>query len=61
VRISVHIDLAPEDTWTMPTTEAADAVLKALGGDETKDFCEVLAHASGNAGTLPPPPVAPAV
>ena len=44
----------------MTATEAADAVLKALGGDEAKDRCIVLAtlNAGGEAGA--PPPTAPA-
>jgi hypothetical protein len=57
MQIHVHIDLAPGDEYTMTSNEAAEAVLKALGADESKDHCDVTAVASGSAGTAPAVPV----
>jgi hypothetical protein len=57
MQVAVNITLGPGEAanWTMTLDEVADAVLKALGGDETKDY--VTAHVNnpspGTAGTPP--------
>ena len=58
--ISVNISLAKGEApnWTMSLDEVADAVLKAVGGDEAIDHCTVTMRVSepGSAGTPAGPP-----
>ena len=66
MQVTVNISIVEEDEFSLTLSEAADAVLKALGGDEAKDLCRV--SVMGNAaigpqanpvmmpGMAPPPP-----
>jgi len=60
MNVSVSINLMEGDEWTLTPNEAADAILKALGGDEKKDMVSVNVSGSGTAGStgLPPTPMA---
>jgi len=60
MQVTTTIQLSRGDTFDLTSDEAADAVLKALGGDEDKDGCviNILAESEqGQAGTVPSPPV----
>jgi hypothetical protein len=58
MQIHATVTVDSDDDWTLSVTEAADAILKALGGDENKDHCVVYVNTTGSVGT-PPPPAAP--
>ena len=64
MNISVNILLAEGEEMTKTTTEVAEDVLLAVGGDSDTDFVQVTlqhAHPPGYAGTqpVPPPPEEP--
>jgi hypothetical protein len=58
MQIWVNIQLAEGDVMQETSAEIADGVLRAVGGDETKDFCSVtISHplpTPGSVGTPPP-------
>lgn len=60
MQINVTVTLGPGEgaDWTMSLDEVADAVLKALGADESKDYCVAYVQnpTAGTAGTPPPSP-----
>jgi len=59
--VNMSITLQEWDTkFDLSPTEVADAVLKALGGDETKDVVNATVSGSGSAGAAPTPPPVPA-
>ena len=53
--IQVTISIAEGDTNPGTPAECADKVLTALGGDATKDICNVSMSATGSAGNVPAP------
>ncbi len=55
MQVNVNVTLDPGDEWTMSLDEVADAVLKALGGDEAKDYVTAYVQqpTAGTAGTPP--------
>jgi hypothetical protein len=60
VSVNVTLDKGEAANWTMTLDEVADAVLKALGGDEAKDYVTAFINnpTPGSAGT-PPEPTTP--
>jgi hypothetical protein len=62
MNVSASITVMTGDEFTLSPTEAADAILKALGGDEKKDIVSVNISGSGQAGQIPvTPPAGPPV
>jgi len=60
MNVNVNISVMEGDTWTLAPKDAAQAILDALGGDETKDIVTVSVGGSGQAGNIPqvtPPPM----
>jgi hypothetical protein len=55
MQVTVNITIVEEDEFTLSLSEAADAVLKALGGDEAKDLCRVSVMGSAAIGPEPVP------
>ena len=53
MNVNVSVSLLPGDTWTMTPTEAAEAILVALNGDEKIDIVNVGVSGSGSAGNVP--------
>jgi len=57
--VSVSVQLAPEDNFSLTPDEAATAVLAALGGDPADDLCTctvTMPISTGEAGTRAPAP-----
>lgn len=63
MQINVGINLAQDDTLKGTPDELAAKVLKAVGGDESKDYCTINVMQAppqpGAAGTLPEPVMPP--
>lgn len=65
MQVSVSITLTPEELYSEKLSgnaaELASAVLKAVGGDEEIDVCNVNISDSGSAGTwaMTPAPISP--
>lgn len=56
MQIQTTINLSQDDTYDLTTQEAADAILKALGGDEDVDYCVVNVHLFAPPGEVGVPP-----
>jgi hypothetical protein len=58
MRIEATVTLSAPGEFDMSADEAAEAILKALGGDEGVDTCTCLVHMGvvGLAGVDPNPP-----
>jgi len=62
MKINATVELQKDDKFDFTPDEAAQEIIKALGGDVLTDFCAVvvsLAPVSGTAGTDPLDPLAP--
>jgi hypothetical protein len=63
MNITVNVQLLEGDVMEADSTEIAHSVLQAVGGDASKDFCQVTitnpAPPPVTVGTLPPPPPLP--
>jgi len=62
MHIQANITLVEGDTLPGTPAECAAKILTALGGDDTKDICNVVMNSTGSAGNIPapmPPPTSP--
>jgi len=59
MQVNATVTIQPGDAWTLTPTEAADAVLKALGGDEAKDTVNLNVVGAGVAGVDTTPTMTP--
>ncbi len=56
--VSVTVSLEQDSGFTMSAEEVADAVLKAVGGDEAVDYCEAHLRVAESGSLGEPPGVA---